>query len=297
MTTGRAAPRSRRLADSLSLAPAPPPHRGRTPCGGAPPRPEQEPIRPGPPERHAHAPAVDDANAAEPAVELHVGVTADDERGRHSFERLQQTLLGRQAGEALALASRRPVAEQDPPHPADLELLRPRPSLEPREVPAGQLTRGPAQHLPLRLRERLAGCGAPVRHGVGIVRLGLRQHRQLSVPADEVRRRVEREKQLEGLARHRTGNHIAPDQHAGRPPCFGLPRAPPREPAGWRVCRRELLPASRDALVHPALLPPTSGVVRPAGRASTRVARPLRPIDRSHPRRTCGTSRLQSRPR
>ena len=56
--------------------------------------------------------------------------TAEPYTGCHSFECLQQTILGRQAGETLAFASRRPAAEQNPPHPADFEFMRLGPSPE-----------------------------------------------------------------------------------------------------------------------------------------------------------------------
>jgi hypothetical protein len=91
-------------------------------------RSEQEPIGSRLAERHSHAAGIDDTSLPNRAIELHVGVTADDEWDTESFEHRQQPIFGRQPSEPLVFVARRRMTEQHLAQPDNLGSTRHRPS-------------------------------------------------------------------------------------------------------------------------------------------------------------------------
>src|SRR5690349_1595128 len=83
---------------------------------------EQNPVRPGLAERHAHASRVDHTHPAHRPVELHVRVAADDRRHIDPVEGGSRLLLRSVARDAFGVAPRRRMTEQHVPEPRDLEL-------------------------------------------------------------------------------------------------------------------------------------------------------------------------------
>ena len=64
-------------------------------------------------EGHSDASGIDDSGRSDLAVELHVGVAADDCCGGQSFEDWEKAVFGGQSSEDVVLVLGRCVAEQD----------------------------------------------------------------------------------------------------------------------------------------------------------------------------------------
>src|SRR5260221_10652894 len=73
---------------------------------------KQEPIGTRFPERHPHAASIHHSSPADHAIELHVGMTTDDERDVETLKHGYEKLFRRETGKCLILVSRCRVAKQ-----------------------------------------------------------------------------------------------------------------------------------------------------------------------------------------
>ena len=114
------------------------------------------------------------------------------------------------AREDLGFAARRGVTEEHPAEALDVDLNGARPAGQHRPDLGPQLLRGPAHGVEIGLGQRTAGGRSPVGRRRRVRRGHLGQDGELAIAVDEAHRQVEIEQAPQRLARHRTGDHVAP---------------------------------------------------------------------------------------